>query len=125
MSSRLVLLLLATTGAVSASPSGGAVRASPNQQRRIFKDWTFARCLTKAAGLHTPAGEDAANSAAALLERGRYGIEAYAAAERLVDRQLAKHYGGSTGGSYTTLKCIDLFHSAELDALVQARTFHP
>lgn len=118
----LPLLLLAAACAngqpAAGQGSGGQARRT---QASLMTDWAVARCLAKGFGLKTQAGADAARGAAALLERGDRGIDAYEAVERMVDRQLARPYAGSTGGSYTTLKCLDLRHAPELARLIRSQ----
>lgn len=121
---RLCALLVAAPGmAVEAAPVRS--RAALTAQQELLRDWALMRCVTKGFGLHTPTGQDAARSAAAVLERGDYGIDSYNRLDVLVGHHLAKVYGGSTGGTYTTLKCVDLYHSPDLDRAVRAERATP
>ena len=116
----LAVVLLTAVGCASAAPLEKVSSDATVDQPSLLKDWALARCIAKGVGATTPAGQDAANAAAALLERSDYGIDAYEALEPLIDRQLIKPYGGSTGGTYTVLQCIDLFHGPALDRAVRA-----
>ncbi|HLU03361.1 MAG TPA: T6SS amidase immunity protein Tai4 family protein [Advenella sp.] len=93
---------------------------SYDNQVKLFKYWTLARCgatLSKLAGSAT-LEEDWSNTAAAYLEYSTVPLEANEAAQSLVDKFLkTTTRSGSTGGSYESMKCIDLFNSQELDAL--------
>ncbi len=100
-----------------------APTAALRAQRDLLKDWALARCLAR--GATQPFAKDAAVSAAAVLERGEYGMDAYDAVETMVGAQLAKRYGGSVPGDYVTLKCIDLYHSAALNSLVMRQKVTP
>lgn len=86
-------------------------------QRRLLKNWTLCRCLARASG--DPINSDAARSAAAYLETSTAGIDVYERLEALGEAHLARPSSGSVKGSYDTIKCIDLYHGAELDAAVR------
>lgn len=112
-----MLSLIAAAG--QATPNRVEIAGStvaPRSQRGLLKDWALARCLAR--GAPQPFAKDAAVSAAAMLERGDYGMDAYEAVEALVGAQIAKRYAGSMPGEYVTLKCIDLYRGKALDALV-------
>ncbi len=90
-----------------------------DNQIKLFKYWSLARCgaaVSKQAGSQ-PLQEDWSNTASAYLEYMTVPLEANEAAETLVQEFLKTTRSGSTGGSYETMKCIDLFNSKELDAL--------
>ncbi len=92
---------------------------STENQIKLFKFWALARCnatVSKQAG--SPSlQEDWSNTASAYLEYLTLPLEANTAAESLVQEYLKTTRGGSAGGSYETMKCIDLFNSRALDAL--------
>ncbi|RZL19776.1 MAG: type VI secretion protein [Sphingomonas sp.] len=120
----IMALLLVSAGGVAPEPAGGLVAtANVVTQRNLLKDWALSRCLAR--GAPQPFAKDAAVSAAAILERGDYGMEAYEAVEALVGKQLGKRYAGSVPGNYVTLKCIDLYHGAPLDAVVRRQKTTP
>lgn len=84
-----------------------------------FKNWTLSRCLSEIAA--DPAlKQDALNTASSYLESSRLPIEAFSSADELVKTFLAKNYSGSIPGTFNTKKCIDLFHSEELEKLYQS-----
>lgn len=90
-----------------------------DNQIKLFKYWALARCgaaVSKQAGSE-PLQEDWSHTASAYLEYLTVPLEANEAAEALVQDFLKTTRSGSTGGSYETMKCIDLFNSKELDAL--------
>lgn len=91
-------------------------QASRYPQKTLLKNWALSRCL---AQVHEDAGTraDAQATAAAYLEFGRQPIEAYEAIGKLVDAFAARRYGSVSGSDLRTMKCIDLFHSPELEAV--------
>lgn len=109
--SRLMLLLAVALGFPSCNHSG-----SPSQdtQAAILKKWALSRCLSHSAN-QTPAGDDAAKTAAAYLEMGNVGVDVYEKLDALAKSYLTRTYTGSVQSPYDTMKCIDLFESEELD----------
>lgn len=87
-------------------------------QNVLFKNWVLSRCLAKAYS-SDESKKDAEVTASAYLEFGKAGIEAYEKADVLVGKYLATTYDGSVHSSYNTMKCIDLFHSRDLDSLAK------
>jgi hypothetical protein len=86
-------------------------------QKTLLKNWALSVCLAQVA--HSVRDRDDANAAAsAYLEFGRQPIEAYDALRALAQRYANRTYSGSMPASFNTMKCIDLFHSRELDTLV-------
>lgn len=92
-----------------------------NTQTLVLKKWALSRCLAKASG-NSPAGDDAAKTAAAYLEQGKSEIEVYEKIDALVGGYLNREYSGSVKSNYNTMKCLDLYDSDELNQLVRADT---
>ncbi|WP_454763041.1 T6SS amidase immunity protein Tai4 family protein [Cupriavidus campinensis] len=92
-------------------------------QRTLLKNWALSACLARIAT--SPADrDDAGATASAYLEFGKQPIESYDAIRPLIDRFVARKYGSrpeidTPSSEYNTMKCIDLFHSKELDKLVR------
>lgn len=84
----------------------------------VLKKWTLSRCLSRAAR-ETPFGDDAAKTAAAYLEMGNAPIEVYEELDVRAEEVIRRKRTGSVEGDYTTMKCIDLFESEELDRVVR------
>lgn len=85
-------------------------------QEVLLKNWAFSVCLAKVA--KTQDAKDDANAAAsAYLEFGKLPIASYEPLRALADRYAKRVYGGATPGEFNTMKCIDLMHSEELEAL--------
>jgi hypothetical protein len=98
--------------------AAGSSAAPANTQATILKKWALARCLAK-AGSNSPAGDDAAKTAAAYLEMGTAGIDTYEKLEALAGSYLEREYTGSVKNSYNTMKCLDLFESDDLDRMAR------
>jgi Type VI secretion system (T6SS), amidase immunity protein len=84
----------------------------------LLRNWALARCLSKAFP-GSPLEPDAAAAGAGYLERGSVEADAYTESATLVDRFLSRTYASQSGQPLQTMKCIDLFHSAELDRIVK------
>jgi hypothetical protein len=98
----------------------GTAHASPPTQytpAQLLKNFALSTCVAR--GFADPTLQREARAAAgAYVEFGNHGPEAYAQAGRLADEFLARPYhakGGKT--ALVVMKCVDLFHSPELDAL--------
>jgi hypothetical protein len=71
-----------------------------------------------ADGYHsTEVVSDSLAAASGYSELGSLPIEAYEEAASLGRRFLAKQYHSVSGAKLTLMKCIDLFHSRELERL--------
>jgi len=85
-------------------------------QKTLLKNWALSRCLAQVA-VGSAEKDDANATAGAYLEFGKQPLEAYEELGRLVDEYAGRAYRGSIESSFNTMKCIDLFHSRELDRL--------
>lgn len=85
-------------------------------QKTLLKNWTLSVCLAQVAQDDRTA-DDAGITASAYMEFGHQGLEAYDELRKLVTKYKNLKYGGSVTSEYNTMKCIDLFHSKELDRL--------
>ncbi len=85
-------------------------------QKTFLKNWALSVCLAQVAKDEKTA-EDAGITASAYLEFGHQGIEAYEELRKLVSKFKNLKYEGSVKSEYNTMKCIDLFHSKDLDQL--------
>jgi methionine-rich copper-binding protein CopC len=94
----------------------GAPMTASYSQKDLLKNWALSACLATVAT--DPAlRADANATASAYMEFGHQAPEAYAALRELVEKYAARHYNGSVEGRFDTMKCIDLFHSRELNSL--------
>jgi hypothetical protein len=102
-------------------PTGVGDTALPVERysdAELLRNWTLARCLSKAFP-GSPLEPDAAAAGAGYLERGSVEADAYTESARLADRFLSRTYASQSGQPLQTMKCIDLFHSSELDRIVK------
>ncbi|MCS0612296.1 type VI secretion system amidase immunity protein Tai4 [Massilia kyonggiensis] len=94
----------------------GAPMTASYSQMDLLKNWALSTCLATVAT--DPAQRADANATAgAYMEFGRQAPEAYAALRELAENYAARRYNGSVEGRFDTMKCIDLFHSRELNSL--------
>lgn len=106
----------AGTGALGAAPDPDAatdvVRAGP---RVLLRNFALAACLGDA---FPPIRDEASAAAGGYMAYGKASFEAHLAARALAETFLARPYASKSGASLAVMKCIDLSHSPELDALV-------
>lgn len=94
-------------------------KALTDVEKLHFKNWALSRCLSEITT--DPAQkQDALNTASSYLESSSLPIDAFTSADELVKAFLEKNYSGSIPGTFNTKKCIDLFHSEELEKLYQS-----
>lgn len=113
-------IMLALGSHTYAQP-GESVKSSQSMtekysQKTLLKNWALSVCLaTISKDANTRA--DANATASAYLEFGRQPIETYNALRELAEQYANRKYGGSIKSEFNTMKCIDLFHSKELENL--------
>ena len=101
---------------------------SPEAPNRTFiqnyKDMVFAHCITKAYKDSDEVGKDAGSSVGALRQWIDYDMNESIDEEiRLVNSYLSRNYFNPIvesqvkGVKFDLLKCLDLYHSKELDKL--------
>lgn len=111
-------------------------RASPQSgtrtHRQNYKDMVLATCIANAYRHDKDAAIDAGSSVSALRDWTAYDLEkAPDEIKSLVDRYLARDYHNPLvdseikGVRFDLLKCMDLYHSTELDAQVKRLVIHP
>lgn len=86
-------------------------------QDMLLKNWALSRCLAKSYDDKT-VRNDANATASAYLEYGKQSIEVYNQLDELVDKYVSLTYSGSVKYDFNTMKCIDLYHSKELQEMV-------
>jgi len=82
--------------------------------KEYFKNYALSACISdgfEAKEIHS----DAAAAARGYLELGEYPLEAHTEATLLGREFLEKEYKSHTGESLTLMKCIDFYHSNELE----------
>ncbi len=110
-----------------ASDSPGAARRTNGMN---FKDWVLASCLAKAYSDQPVAAKDARATASALMEWTYFDVQkASSSPDNLVEKYLRRDYRNPLEGfvdvRFELLKCLDLYHSHELDAEVGQFVPHP
>ncbi|KPW82552.1 Uncharacterized protein ALO76_01591 [Pseudomonas syringae pv. coriandricola] len=103
------------------SPQAGGRTYAQN-----YKDMVLAECIATAYKNDLKAAQDAGSSASALLDWTYYDMEQDPRAGKpLIDRFLARDYHNPLvesevkGVRFDLLKCLDLYHSKELDSQVK------
>ncbi|MCG8595063.1 MAG: type VI secretion system amidase immunity protein Tai4 [Kiloniellales bacterium] len=110
------------------SPQGGSRTYAQN-----YKDMVLAECVATAYRNEPEGAKDAGSSASALRDWTYYDWEKnpYDVVVRLVAKYLARDYHNPLveseikGVRFDFLKCLDLYHSEELDLLVKRIVINP
>ncbi|KPX45543.1 Uncharacterized protein ALO68_04162 [Pseudomonas syringae pv. helianthi] len=97
-----------------------------------YKDMVFATCIASAYKLSANVGTDAGSSVTALREWANYDWEKSPEKPReFVDNYLARDYTNPLteseikGVKFDLLKCLDLYHSQELDEQTKKAVINP
>ena len=85
-------------------------------QKMLLKNWALSVCLAEIAQ-DEKTRTDASETASAYLEFGGQPIEAYDLLAALAKKYAKLKYGSAIKSELNAMKCIDLFHSKELDQL--------
>lgn len=117
---RLFLSGWLVTVLACSAPAIGRVAYTPEQ---YLKNYAVSACIAGGYASSAEVADDAKAAAGGYLELGSFDIEAYNEAAALAKTYLSKHYvshndSGKTP-SLTLMKCIDLYHSKELEQLVR------
>lgn len=115
MKTILLLWALVVFG-IAAVPAQPLPQTSNYNQKTLLKNWALSVCLAQVAQDERTAN-DAGSTAGAYLEFGKQDLAVYDELRALVAKYVALKYGGSVQSEFNTMKCIDLFHSKELDRL--------
>lgn len=109
------LILVASVMASSACAQQARTKYTPAQ---YFKNYALSTCI--ADGYQSEQVEkDAAAAARGYLELGDFPLEAHTEATQLGRKFLAKDYPSMSGEKLVLMKCIDFYHSKELDQLAR------
>jgi hypothetical protein len=107
--------LLAAASIVDAKDDDVSFTYSPTQS---LKNFALSVCISDGYESEEVV-KDSKAAAGGYLELGSFPIEAYDEAAALAKRFLAREYKGIRGEKLTLMKCIDLFHSKELDRIAK------
>lgn len=126
------ILMLLTSVTYAKDDAGTSPEAGARTYGQNYKDMVLATCIAYAYKGDKQAAVDAGSSVSALRDWTEYDLEkAPDAIKTLVDRYLARDYHNPLvesevqGVRFDLLKCLDLYHSKELDAQVKSLVFHP
>lgn len=116
----LAFLFCCSAAMAQSPPANGGPQAhsatATYSQKTLLKNWALSVCLARIAKTQD-AKDDANAAAAAYMEFGKQQMGAYEALRELVGRYAERTYAGAVPSEWNTMKCIDLLHSQELDAL--------
>lgn len=120
-----LLTLLAST--VNAQEAHHSPQAGSRTYAQNYKDMVLAECIATAYRRDPASALDSGSSASALRDWTNYDWEKnpYGLVTALVQKYLARNYTNPLveseikGVRFDLLKCLDLYHSNELDALTQ------
>lgn len=117
------LSILVMQNAYAQNESSGYAKSMTQaySQKTLLKNWALCVCLASVSK-NQEAIDDANATASAYLEFGKQPIEAYQALKKLSEQYAKRKYAGSIQSEFNTMKCIDLFHSKDLDTLVNKIT---
>jgi hypothetical protein len=123
-------MLAGTACATAQVPSSdrGLPEAAMRPYAINYRDMMLAGCIAMAYKNVPQAAEDARHSAGALTEWTEYDVEnATGVSDQIIDRYLARTYHAKDQPDVRLdlLKCIDMYHSAELDAQVKQYVDRP
>jgi hypothetical protein len=110
------LAILAPIGAAQAGDA--PIKYSPVQ---YLKDFALSTCIADGYTSEEVA-KDSLAAAGGYLELGSLPMEAYEEAASLGKKFLAKNYPSKSGAQLTLMKCIDFFHSKELEQVAKKYT---
>lgn len=109
------------------SPQAGARTYAQN-----YKDMVMAECVATAYKNEPAATKDAGSSVSALRDWSYYDLEQSPdAVKELIERYLARDYHNLLAESevkgvrFDFLKCLDLYHSEDLEALTKNLVINP
>ncbi|MGP9825440.1 type VI secretion system amidase immunity protein Tai4 [Ectopseudomonas khazarica] len=127
----LVVALLAS-GASAASSAQQSPQAGARTHAQNYKDMVLATCIANAYKHDGDAALDAGSSVSALRDWSVYDLERSPdSLKALVDLYLKRDYTNPLvesqikGVRFDLLKCLDLYHSQELEALVKDVVIDP
>lgn len=112
----LALLAALPALAANAVPSSQPPARPTYSQQDLLKNWAFSFCLVTVSR-DAASRADAHAAAGAYLAQGRQDVAAYGKLRKFVDAYAVRHQTASTAAESSTMMCIDLLRSAELDRL--------
>ncbi|WP_408585772.1 type VI secretion system amidase immunity protein Tai4 [Paraburkholderia bannensis] len=130
----LAVFAFATGASIGHAKDGSPTspQAAAQTYAQNFKDMVLAACIAKAYKSDKDAAIDAGSSVSALRDWTYYDMDRGPdAIGALIDRYLARDYRNPLADAeikdvkFDLLKCLDLYHSKELDTAVRQLVIHP
>jgi Type VI secretion system (T6SS), amidase immunity protein len=117
MASKVSVAASAFAVALGAASSS---HAAPTKYSPVeyFKNYALSTCLSDGYKAEE-VSKDSAAAARGYLELGGFPLEAHTAATLLGKEFLKRSYESMSGESLTLMKCIDFYHSKELESLAR------
>ena len=113
-----ILVVLLFLAAPQIALAGEAPPRAIYSTAQYLKNFALSACI--AEGYRSDeVKKDGSAAAGGYLELGSFPMEAYEEAAALGKKFLARTYRGKHGEALTLMKCIDLFHSTELEQLAR------
>lgn len=124
MAAKGIVAILCALMPLSAACGGDPAARVPYTPGQYLKNYALSSCI---ADGYQPKEvvNDAVAASNGYKELGSLDIEAYNAAAVLGRQFLAKRYASQSGEKITLMKCIDFYHSRELDLLVRKYADQP
>lgn len=128
MNARVILLPLLCLSLVAVAGESN-ITAIKRTNGQNYKDRALASCISEAYR-GSAAGEDASVTKSAFVEWSYYDDDkGNPAVDVLVKKYLQRDYSNPTegyaGAKFQLLKCVDMYHSKELEAQVPMYVPHP
>jgi hypothetical protein len=126
---RAIAAIMLLSSSSSALAGESQVMAVYRNNATNYKDRALAACISEAYK-GSPAGQDASKTFGVSLEWTYYDLEkGNPAVDKLVNKYLRRDYSlpfeGCAGAKFDLLKCLDMYHSKELDEQVRKYVSHP
>jgi hypothetical protein len=120
----LVCMAVFSTSASPDTISGDEPEAPGRAYGQNYKDMLLSMCIARAYSADKAASNDARSTASAFVEWTNYDAEkATSEIDRLLANYLKREYRNPLveykGVRFELLKCLDMYHSKELDAQVK------
>jgi hypothetical protein len=117
----IILLFGCNTVHAPKTPISVSVYSQPKTRdystHDMLKNWALSRCIG-AITKDEETRKDAYSTASAYFEFAVYPLETFEDLDMLVKKYVDQKYSGSIPSEFNTMKCIDMFHSQELEKLV-------
>jgi hypothetical protein len=117
MGSRVIAAIVFLVALLLVDAKAADIRV-PYSAIQYLKNFALSACIAQAYKSEEVV-KDSRAAADGYLQLGSFPYEAYEEAAQLGKKFLAKDYRSFTGDELTLMKCIDLFHSKELDRLAR------